>query len=112
MTTTANLDIIVSEPGNHTAMPRFHHRACIHQPGPRVAEAKPQEHSQPVPGPTETAVVHLPLRCLVEDPGNDRKTFRNMKGLLATIRLLGVIDPVDVVPLAGCQATPHGHQAI
>jgi ParB/RepB/Spo0J family partition protein len=36
---------------------------------------------------------------LVEDPKNERKTFRNMKGLIASIKAVGIVDPPNVIPL-------------
>lgn len=41
----------------------------------------------------------LPLDSLVEDPKNERKTFQNMEGLVETVRAMGVIEPLTVVPL-------------
>jgi ParB family chromosome partitioning protein len=40
----------------------------------------------------------LPLASLVEDPKNERKTFQNMEGLIQTVRAMGVIEPLTVVP--------------
>lgn len=36
---------------------------------------------------------------VVEDPRNERKTFRNMEGLVASIRAVGLIEPLTVVAL-------------
>ncbi|HEY7119037.1 MAG TPA: ParB/RepB/Spo0J family partition protein [Tepidisphaeraceae bacterium] len=36
---------------------------------------------------------------LVEDPRNERKTFRNMDGLIASIKSVGLIEPITVTPL-------------
>jgi ParB family chromosome partitioning protein len=35
---------------------------------------------------------------LNEDPKNERKTFRNMDGLIASIRAVGLIEPITVTP--------------
>ena len=35
---------------------------------------------------------------LREDPKNERKTFRNMAGLVASIRAVGLIEPITVTP--------------
>ena len=35
---------------------------------------------------------------VVEDPRNERKTFRNMDGLIASIEAVGVIEPLTVTP--------------
>src|SRR5947207_11815674 len=36
---------------------------------------------------------------LTEDPRNERKTFRNMEGLVASIKAVGLIEPITVTPL-------------
>lgn len=33
---------------------------------------------------------------LIEDPRNERKTFRNMEGLIASVRAVGLIEPITV----------------
>ncbi|MBX3180343.1 MAG: ParB/RepB/Spo0J family partition protein [Candidatus Hydrogenedentes bacterium] len=38
----------------------------------------------------------LDIDLLIEDPKNERKTFRNMEGLVDTVRALGVIEPLTV----------------
>lgn len=38
------------------------------------------------------------LHKLKEDPKNERKTFRNMEGLVASIRAVGLIEPITVTP--------------
>jgi ParB family chromosome partitioning protein len=35
---------------------------------------------------------------LIEDPRNERKTFRNMEGLIASIKAVGLIEPITVTP--------------
>lgn len=40
------------------------------------------------------------LTKLKEDPKNERKTFRNMEGLIASIKAVGVIEPITVMPEA------------
>ena len=40
----------------------------------------------------------IPLDLLVEDPRNERKIFRNMDGLISTVKAIGVIEPLTVVP--------------
>jgi ParB family transcriptional regulator, chromosome partitioning protein len=35
---------------------------------------------------------------LMEDPRNERKTFRNMDGLIASIKAVGVVEPITVAP--------------
>ena len=38
------------------------------------------------------------LDRLLEDPQNERKTFRNMEGLIASVKAMGVIEPITVTP--------------
>ncbi|SRR5258706_3872258 len=38
------------------------------------------------------------LGKLKEDPRNERKTFRNMNGLIASIKSVGLIEPITVTP--------------
>lgn len=41
--------------------------------------------------------VHLiDMALLVEDPENERKTFKNMEGLVETVKAMGVIEPLTV----------------
>lgn len=40
----------------------------------------------------------ISLDRLIEDPKNERKVFRNMEGLVASIETFGVIEPITVVP--------------
>jgi len=35
---------------------------------------------------------------LKEDPKNERRTFRNMEGLIASVRTVGLIEPITVTP--------------
>src|SRR3954447_2054863 len=35
---------------------------------------------------------------LREDPRNERKTFRNMDGLIASIKAVGLVEPITVMP--------------
>jgi len=38
------------------------------------------------------------LDRLIEDPRNERKTFRNMEGLVASVKEMGVVEPITVTP--------------
>lgn len=40
----------------------------------------------------------IPLDLLIEDPRNERKTYRNMEDLTKTVKAVGVIEPITVVP--------------
>ena len=42
----------------------------------------------------------ISLSKLAEDPHNERKTFRNMEGLTASIKAVGLIEPITVTPIA------------
>jgi ParB family chromosome partitioning protein len=53
------------------------------------------------PKATQTTVP-IAMDHLVPDPDNERKTFANMDGLIASIRHMGIIEPPVVKPL------PHG----
>jgi ParB/RepB/Spo0J family partition protein len=41
------------------------------------------------------------MEKLREDPRNERRTFRNMDGLIASIRAVGLIEPITVSPADG-----------
>lgn len=53
--------------------------------------------------PKPTAPQRLYLHQLIENPKNERKTFRNMDGLIETVRALGVIERLTVAPHCGNQ---------
>src|SRR3954466_13791208 len=42
----------------------------------------------------------ISLSKLVADPHNERKTFRNMDGLTASIKAVGLVEPITVTPIA------------
>ncbi len=42
---------------------------------------------------------------LREDPRNERRTFRNMEGLIASIKAVGLIEPITVTPEEGEERT-------
>lgn len=41
------------------------------------------------------------LDKLIEDPRNERKTFRNMEGLIASVKAVGLLEPLVVTPIDG-----------
>jgi ParB family chromosome partitioning protein len=43
----------------------------------------------------------VPIEKVVEDPRNERKTFRNMEGLIASVNSVGIIEPITVAPIEG-----------
>jgi len=47
---------------------------------------------------------------IIEDPRNERKTFRNMEGLIASVRLNGIIEPITVTPEGDCYRILTGHR--
>lgn len=40
----------------------------------------------------------LNINKLREDPNNERKTFRNMEGLIASVKAVGLVEPITVTP--------------
>ncbi len=48
--------------------------------------------------PTQQEHRMLNIDRLVENPDNERRTFRNMDGLIATVRSSGIIEPLIVEP--------------
>lgn len=50
------------------------------------------------------------LDRLIEDPQNERKTFRNMEGLIASVKAFGVIEPITVMPEGGGFRILTGHR--
>jgi ParB family chromosome partitioning protein len=45
---------------------------------------------------------------LLEDPKNERKTFRNLEGLVASIKAVGLIEPITVTPEEGDRGEGSG----
>jgi ParB family chromosome partitioning protein len=43
----------------------------------------------------------VPIEKVVEDPRNERKTFRNMEGLITSVKSVGIIEPITVAPIEG-----------
>jgi len=41
------------------------------------------------------------IERLKEDPRNERRTFRNMEGLIASVKTVGLIEPITVTPEEG-----------
>jgi ParB family chromosome partitioning protein len=54
--------------------------------------------SEGVQAPPEEGRKIVPLDLLIEDPRNERKTYRNMDGLVNTVKAVGVIEPLTVRP--------------
>ena len=52
----------------------------------------------------------LSVAKITEDPRNERKTFRNMDGLMATIRAVGLVEPITVSPEGDCYRIVTGHR--
>ena len=40
----------------------------------------------------------ISINKLVEDPDNERVTFRGMEGLIASVKAHGIIEPITVTP--------------
>ncbi len=49
--------------------------------------------------PAATQIISVPIDNLLPDPENERKTFNNMDGLIASIRNVGIVEPPVVKPL-------------
>lgn len=47
---------------------------------------------------------------LLEDPRNERKTFRNMEGLIASIKTVGLVEPITVTPEGDSYRILTGHR--
>jgi len=47
---------------------------------------------------------------LLEDPKNERKTFRNLDGLVASIKTVGLIEPITVTPEEAADASASSGQ--
>lgn len=47
---------------------------------------------------------------ILEDPRNERKTFRNMEGLIASIKAVGLVEPITVTPEGDCYRILTGHR--
>lgn len=52
-------------------------------------------------GLKKTGRLVVSLDRLVEDPRNERRVYRNMDGLIASIKAVGVVEPLTVTPEAG-----------
>jgi ParB family chromosome partitioning protein len=50
------------------------------------------------------------IRRLLEDPKNERKTFRNMNGLVESIRAVGLVEPITVTPEGESYRILTGHR--
>lgn len=49
--------------------------------------------------PTQEEHRVVGIERLIENPDNERKTFRNMEGLIATVRSSGILEPLIVEPV-------------
>lgn len=47
---------------------------------------------------------------ILEDPRNERKTFRNMEGLIASIKTVGLVEPITVTPEGESYRILTGHR--
>ncbi len=47
---------------------------------------------------------------IVEDPNNERKTFRNMDGIIASVKAVGLIEPITVTPEGDLFRIVTGHR--
>src|SRR5690349_15376109 len=49
---------------------------------------------------------------LEEDPRNERRTFRNMAGLIASIKAVGLIEPLTVTPKESAEGGEEKYRII
>lgn len=76
------------------------HRKNLPQtPRPSRLAIVREKGAEGVPKLAKRGHYQIPIDLLVEDPRNERKTYRGMEELTATVRSLGVIEPITVVPL-------------
>jgi ParB family chromosome partitioning protein len=68
------------------------------EPRPSRLQLIKERGTDAIPGIPKRGAQILPLTSLVEDPKNERKTFQNMEGIIETIKAVGVIEPLTVVP--------------
>ena len=52
-------------------------------------------------GLTKRGRLVVSLNRLREDPHNERKSFRNMEGLIASVREHGIVEPITVTERLG-----------
>ncbi|MDZ4779645.1 MAG: ParB/RepB/Spo0J family partition protein [Planctomycetia bacterium] len=52
-------------------------------------------------GLKKTGRLVVSIDRLSEDPKNERRTFRNMEGLIASIKSVGLVEPITVIPTEG-----------
>jgi len=50
------------------------------------------------------------LDKLLEDPRNERKTFRNMEGMVESIKAVGLVEPITVTPIGDKFRILTGHR--
>ncbi len=53
------------------------------------------------PGVEKRGRLVVSVAKIVEDPRNERKTFRNMEGLVASVKAVGLVEPITVTPAEG-----------
>jgi len=67
-------------------------------PRPSRLQLIKERGADAIPAIPKRGAQMLPLTSLVEDPNNERKTFQNMEGLIDTVKAIGVIEPLTVIP--------------
>jgi len=68
------------------------------EPRPSRLQLIKERGADAIPAIPKRGAQTLPLTSLVEDPRNERKTFQNMEGIIETIKAIGVIEPLTVIP--------------
>lgn len=69
-------------------------------PRPSRLQLIKERGADAIPVIPKRGVQMLPIGSLVEDPKNERKTFSNMEGLIETVKAVGVIEAITVIPHA------------
>ena len=65
-------------------------------PPPSRLQRVKQGGLQALPQQAEQRIVSIDR--LIENPSNERQTYRNMEGLIATVKAMGIIEPLIVEP--------------
>lgn len=62
------------------------------------------------PGVEKRGRLVVSVAKIIEDLRNERKTFRNMDGLIASIKAVGLVEPITVSPHGDCYRILTGHR--
>jgi ParB family chromosome partitioning protein len=83
----------------------------IEQPGEsRLAAVKRMAAAGALGGGKKEGRLIVSLDRISEDPHNERRTFRNMDGLIASVKSVGLIEPLTVTPEGDNYRIVTGHR--